>query len=150
MAGAIFLGVLAGLVVLICTIVCAVRHCQDGAGSAKVGGGGGVSSPAGKQEALLNKNKNKDDVDVVVAVPHQPGGAAGKRGPEPSDGDVDLCAICKARLADASWGRCRRLRPCGHVYHADCISLWLQRKWICPVCRAAVAMSRTEILDAVV
>jgi len=141
MAGAIFLGVLAGLVVL-CTIICAVRHCQDGAGSAK--GGGGVSSAAGKQEALLNKNKD----DVVVAVPQQPGGASGQRGPEPSDGDVDVCAICKARLADASWGRCRRLRPCGHVYHADCISLWLQRKWICPVCRAAVAMSRTEILDA--
>ena len=141
MAGAIFLGVLAGLVVL-CTIICAVRHCQDGAGSAK---GGGVSSAAGKQEALLNKNKD----DVVVAVPHQPGGA-GQRGPEPSDGDVDLCAICKARLADATWGRRRRLRPCGHVYHADCIRLWLQRKWICPVCRAAVAMSRTEILDAMV
>jgi hypothetical protein len=128
---------------VLCTIFWAARRCQDGAGSAK---GSGVSSAAGKQEALLNKNKD----DVVVTVPQQPGGAAGQRAPEPSDGDVDLCAICKARLADASWGRRRRLRPCGHVYHADCISLWLQRMWICPVCRAAVAMSRTEILGAMV
>ncbi|OEL19833.1 hypothetical protein BAE44_0019152 [Dichanthelium oligosanthes] len=146
----IYLGVVAGLVAL-CAVVWAVCRCsQDG--SKEGGVGGGVSSATGKHEVLLNK-KNKD---AVVAVPQQVRGGAGgqQRGANPpgddNGGDVELCAICKARLAEAGWGPCRRLRPCGHVFHADCIDLWLQRKWICPVCRAGVVVSRTEIVDAMV
>ncbi|XP_037409665.1 RING-H2 finger protein ATL56-like [Triticum dicoccoides] len=60
-----------------------------------------------------------------------------------------LCAICKGPLA-AGGGRCRRLRACGHVYHAECVDLWLQRKPICPLCRAGVVLSRTDIVDAIV
>ena len=60
-----------------------------------------------------------------------------------------LCAICKGPLA-AGGGRCRRLRACGHVYHAECVDLWLQRKPICPLCRASVVLSRTDIVDAIV
>lgn len=25
--------------------------------------------------------------------------------------------------------------PCGHIYHYQCIYMWLNRKAICPVCR---------------
>lgn len=60
-----------------------------------------------------------------------------------------LCAICKGPLA-VGGGRCRRLRACGHVYHAECVDLWLQRKPICPLCRAGVVLSRTDIVDAIV
>ncbi|KAF7031383.1 hypothetical protein CFC21_042721 [Triticum aestivum] len=60
-----------------------------------------------------------------------------------------LCAICKGPLA-VGGGRCRRLRACGHVYHAECVDLWLQRKPICPLCRASVVLSRTDIVDAIV
>ncbi|KAL6614266.1 hypothetical protein ACP70R_036536 [Stipagrostis hirtigluma subsp. patula] len=121
----ILLGVLAA-VAIICVVFWAVRRAagRRGVDGAKGGGGGDR-----KQEGLLNK-------DVV-----------GGKTPEPSKGEVQPCPICKARL---DGGRCRRLRPCGHVYHAECIDLWLQRKWICPVCRAGVQMSRTEIIDAMV
>ncbi|CAO2166855.1 unnamed protein product [Urochloa humidicola] len=143
------IGAIAGVVVL-CAVIWAVCCCccRDGAKD----GGGGVTSAAGKHEGLLNKRKD----EVVVAVP-QPVGGGGfqQRGPDPDaagdgeGGEAELCAICKARLAEG-WGGCRRLRPCGHAYHADCIGLWLQRRWICPVCRASVAVSPTEIMDAMV
>ena len=146
---AIPLGVLAGIGAL-GAVIWAARCC---CAAAKEPGGGGGASATGKHEGLLNKSKD----DVAVAVGPQPGGGGGEqqRGPGPDpwgDGDVELCAICKARLAEAEagWGGRRRLRPCGHVYHADCIGLWLQRRWTCPVCRADVLVSATEIMDAMV
>lgn len=133
------LGAIVGAVVLCAVIYAVCRCCRDAEK------GAGVSSATGKHEGLLNKSK-----DVVVAVPEQSGGDQ-QRGPDPgADGDVELCAICKARLAEEGWGGCRRLRPCGHVYHADCIGLWLQRRWVCPVCRAVVAVSPTEIMGTTV
>ncbi|KAG2592623.1 hypothetical protein PVAP13_5NG566400 [Panicum virgatum] len=147
---AIPLGVLACIGAL-GAVIWAARCC---CAAAKEPGGGGGASATGKHEGLLNKSKD----DVAVAVGPQPGGGGGgeqQRGPGPGpggDGDVELCAICKARLAEAEagWGGRRRLRPCGHVYHTDCISLWLQRRWTCPVCRADVLISATEIMDAMV
>ncbi|CAM0883043.1 unnamed protein product [Alopecurus aequalis] len=59
-----------------------------------------------------------------------------------------LCAICKGLLAGGE--KCRRLRVCGHVYHAECVDAWLKRKKICPLCRATVEVSRTDIVDAMV
>ncbi|KAM0852264.1 hypothetical protein ACQ4PT_051864 [Festuca glaucescens] len=59
-----------------------------------------------------------------------------------------LCAICKGLLAGGE--KCRRLRVCGHVYHAECVDPWLRRKTICPLCRAKVEVSRTDIVDAIV
>ncbi|KAM0830507.1 hypothetical protein ACQ4PT_066160 [Festuca glaucescens] len=58
-----------------------------------------------------------------------------------------LCAICKGLLAGGE--KCRRL-VCGHVYHAECVDPWLRRKTICPLCRAKVEVSRTDIVDAMV
>ncbi|CAL4973388.1 unnamed protein product [Urochloa decumbens] len=135
------IGVIAAVAVLCAAIwaVCRCCCCRDGVK------GGGVSYAAGnRHEGLLNKNKDA----VAVAVP-QPGGGGGfqQQGP-PEQGEAEVCAICKARLAEGGWGGCRRLRPCGHAYHAVCIGLWLQRRWVCPVCRASVAVSPTEIMDA--
>ncbi|RLN25646.1 E3 ubiquitin-protein ligase EL5-like [Panicum miliaceum] len=143
------LGVFAGIGA-IAAVIWAVSCC---CAAAKEGGGGvGVASPTGKHEGLLNKSKG----DVAAGLGPQPGRGGGgqqQRGPGPDtggDGDVEVCAICKAQLADAGWGGGRRLRPCGHVYHADCIGLWLQRKWTCPVCRDDVLVSPAEIMDAMV
>ncbi|RLM94094.1 E3 ubiquitin-protein ligase EL5-like [Panicum miliaceum] len=135
------LGVFAGIGV-IGAVICAAA--KEGRGVVV------VASPTGKHEGLLNKSKG--DVAAGLGGPQPGGGAGQQRGPDPGDdGDVEVCcAICKARLAEAGWGGRRRLRPCGHVYHADCIGLWLQRKWTCPVCRADVLVSPTEIMDAMV
>uniref|UniRef100_A0A0E0JQF3 RING-type domain-containing protein n=1 Tax=Oryza punctata TaxID=4537 RepID=A0A0E0JQF3_ORYPU len=113
----IFLAVVV-LIAAICAIFwtarCAIgRRCEVAA------------DPNGKHQGLLNKEEV-----VILDV-----AATEARG----DDDVALCAICKGRLVVADGGQqCRRLRPCGHVYHAECIGLWLQRGTTCPVCRAVV------------
>ncbi|KAK3162323.1 hypothetical protein QOZ80_1BG0088200 [Eleusine coracana subsp. coracana] len=143
----IVLGVLAGVALLgaILWAACctAERHDSGGGASSEV-----VVHGDGKREGLLNKDA------VVIAVVPPPGGQQGQS-PEAavdnSSSDAALCAICKGRLmGQGVEGPCRRLRPCGHVYHAECIDLWLQRKWICPLCRAGVVVSRTETIDAMV
>ncbi|CAO2182500.1 unnamed protein product [Urochloa humidicola] len=136
------IGVIAGVGAL-CAAIWAVCRCccrRDGAKEEGVRGGGGVSPAAGKQEGLLNKSQ-----DAAAVVPQQQRGPGGGEG-----GEAEACAICKARLAEEGWGGWRRLRPCGHAFHAVCIGLWLQRRWVCPVCRASVAVSPTEIVDAMV
>ncbi|XP_039851821.1 E3 ubiquitin-protein ligase CIP8-like [Panicum virgatum] len=113
----------------------------------------GVIACIGALGAVICASKDSAAAAAVGRPQQGGGGGQQQRGPGPDpwgDGDVELCAICKARLAEAGWGGRRRLRPCGHVYHADCIGLWLQRRWTCPVCRADVLLSPTEIMDAMV
>uniref|UniRef100_A0A0E0C9L5 RING-type E3 ubiquitin transferase n=1 Tax=Oryza meridionalis TaxID=40149 RepID=A0A0E0C9L5_9ORYZ len=97
-----------------------------------------AADPNGERQGLLNKEEVVI-IDVAAAT-------------EARGDDVALCAICKGRLAvafaDGGGQPCRRLRPCGHVYHAECIGLWLQRGTTCPVCRADVVASRNEIVGA--
>ncbi|KAM3397180.1 RING-H2 finger protein ATL29 [Capsicum galapagoense] len=44
------------------------------------------------------------------------------------------CAICLVEFEDDSL--LRLLTSCNHVYHQDCIDLWLESHKTCPVCRA--------------
>ncbi|KAI5003443.1 hypothetical protein ZWY2020_030603 [Hordeum vulgare] len=123
----IVLGVVALVVVVVLAVAWAVRCAvaRRRAEEAKEAVGVGVGA------GLLDKEA------VAVAVEVE-----AKR-------EEPLCAICKGPLA-VGGGRCRRLRACGHVYHAECVDLWLQRKPICPLCRAGVVLSRTDIVDAIV
>lgn len=55
-----------------------------------------------------------------------------------------LCSIC----LDGSTGpgeEWRALR-CGHQYHLDCISNWLQKRLCCPVCRDNLCSPKATIL----
>ncbi|XP_051221855.1 RING-H2 finger protein ATL66-like [Lolium perenne] len=93
-------------------------------------------------------------IAVVAAIVWAVRCAIARRGAESSHAKEGLlnkealCAICKGLLAGGE--KCRRLRVCGHVYHAECVDPWLRRKTICPLCRAKVEVSRTDIVDAMV
>ncbi|XP_062223917.1 RING-H2 finger protein ATL56-like [Phragmites australis] len=61
----------------------------------------------------------------------------------PGDRDTSLpphlCAVClEAARAGERW---RALPACGHAFHAACVDRWLAKSPVCPVCRAAVAVS---------
>lgn len=47
------------------------------------------------------------------------------------------CAVC---LNDIIGGEnSRKLPKCGHVFHVECVDLWLKCNWTCPLCRRQVS-----------
>lgn len=52
------------------------------------------------------------------------------------------CAVC---LGVIRVGAMVKLLPaCGHVYHRDCIDLWLSSRCTCPLCRCRVGAPSSE------
>ena len=43
------------------------------------------------------------------------------------------CSICQDSIIPADV--CRKLIPCGHTYHKNCIDQWFNRSVVCPTCR---------------
>ena len=52
------------------------------------------------------------------------------------------CAICMAEFQTGSL--VKKLPPCGHVFHCDCIDSWLRVRKTCPICRAEVHVEAKE------
>ncbi|KAF3790021.1 E3 ubiquitin-protein ligase [Nymphaea thermarum] len=46
-----------------------------------------------------------------------------------------VCAVCMEEFAS---GACGKMMPCSHVYHQECIALWLAEDGSCPLCRCRV------------
>nr|XP_011463700.1 PREDICTED: uncharacterized protein LOC105351376 [Fragaria vesca subsp. vesca] len=51
---------------------------------------------------------------------------------------ISVCSICKDEFAEGSGDQLITLLPCAHHFHADCISQWLERSHLCPLCRYAL------------
>lgn len=47
----------------------------------------------------------------------------------------DGCAICLDELAD---GSDVSILPCYHIFHPECIDMWLSRENLCPLCKVNV------------
>ena len=56
--------------------------------------------------------------------PHEHGGAAVQ------------CVVCLGEVGDGA--RVKRLPPCRHLFHQQCINAWLHGHSTCPVCRRGV------------
>jgi hypothetical protein len=54
------------------------------------------------------------------------------------DNDDGDCAVCMAEFSTGSL--VKKLPPCGHVFHCDCIDSWLRVRKTCPICRAEVVV----------
>ncbi|KAL6629614.1 hypothetical protein ACP70R_029379 [Stipagrostis hirtigluma subsp. patula] len=67
---------------------------------------------------------------------------------EHPDGAAVDCAVC---LGEVEKGETvRRLPVCQHVFHKECIDLWLRAHATCPICRSGVLPARRERLPEVV
>lgn len=46
-----------------------------------------------------------------------------------------ICAICLDALAIA---KVRKLKPCKHEFHTECITSWAKIKSVCPLCKGPI------------
>ncbi|KAJ4794680.1 hypothetical protein LUZ62_045926 [Rhynchospora pubera] len=59
-----------------------------------------------------------------------------QKGKEYEDGDEpDECTVCLGELEEGE--QVRVLPRCKHLFHVDCIDMWLRSNSTCPVCRAS-------------
>ncbi|CAN8246798.1 unnamed protein product [Cochlearia groenlandica] len=56
-------------------------------------------------------------------------------GIEPGQGEL-VCIVCLNEYKEDE--TLRLVVPCAHVFHADCIDIWLSYRSTCPICRADV------------
>jgi hypothetical protein len=64
---------------------------------------------------------------------------------EDDEDDDENCTICFAPLLDGD--RVGAL-PCDHIFHAECLKTWLQRRNVCPLCQKKdVATPRFDEVD---
>ncbi|KAF7456536.1 E3 ubiquitin-protein ligase RNF128 [Cryptosporidium felis] len=47
----------------------------------------------------------------------------------------DNCIICLNDFTSSEMARCL---PCNHVFHEDCIDMWLLRNAVCPLCQVSI------------
>jgi hypothetical protein len=68
-----------------------------------------------------------------VALSALPTFAYERKGADPEAGNADMCSVC---LEDVQAGdMVRRLPSCRHLFHAECVDMWLHSHRTCPVCR---------------
>ncbi|KAD6795145.1 hypothetical protein E3N88_06041 [Mikania micrantha] len=53
---------------------------------------------------------------------------------------LGVCTVCLESL----YSSCKQA-PCGHLYHADCITQWLLFRNSCPICRSKVLGHREKV-----
>ncbi|KAJ1393554.1 Zinc finger, RING-type [Sesbania bispinosa] len=53
----------------------------------------------------------------------------------------DICSVCMEGFdRHNKSGEGNKRVPCGHVYHSNCITMWLQRCNSCPLCRRHISL----------
>jgi len=45
------------------------------------------------------------------------------------------CSICLSAL---NTNTCRQIKKCKHIFHKDCIDIWLLKHFNCPLCRVKI------------
>ncbi|KAG6584631.1 hrd1-like protein [Phytophthora cinnamomi] len=61
-----------------------------------------------------------------------------ERFPNPTEEELQetdrTCIICREEMTPDA---CKKL-PCSHIFHVDCLKMWVQRQQTCPTCRSII------------
>ena len=112
----------ASSLIVLTVAVCFRRAISNGyaAAAAAANGGAGAAAVSGRDRCGLAPS-------ALSAIPM----LAYRRG-----AGWAQCAICLAVVRDGE--TVRRLPACGHLFHVECIDLWLRSHATCPLCRRDV------------
>ena len=80
---------------------------------------------------ILHKHHNKQSKHALKRSPKAP---ANPFGPfSGSQYEQDMCSICFTSFNQMSF--VVQMPSCGHLFHHNCIKMWLDKNPICPICR---------------
>ncbi|CAL5059166.1 unnamed protein product [Urochloa decumbens] len=144
-AGAIFFATFAVFYTSVCLLLCLRFYAElrrppwprrRSAAPAAARSSGAAGAVAGREmsHALRDRPAAPRSAEVRAAL------AAGRVPSYEHLGDGD-CAVCLGELKGET---VRRLRACQHVFHMECIDLWLRAHATCPVCRSGVLTEEPE------
>nr|CAB3470608.1 unnamed protein product [Digitaria exilis] len=81
-------------------------------------------------------NRGAEDLHVGVDVTKLPEHAYTQSSRRRSSGDAAQCSVCLGAVKPGEM--VRRLPLCRHLYHVECIDMWLASHATCPLCRSDV------------
>ncbi|WOL14541.1 hypothetical protein Cni_G23321 [Canna indica] len=84
------------------------------------------------------------DPAAIAALPTHTYRTQGSKGDHEGGGSAE-CAICLSAVEEEELVRV--LPSCKHIFHVDCIDMWLGSHSTCPVCRAAVEPPPAATVD---
>lgn len=78
------------------------------------------------------------DESVIRSIPIFRFSKREKEGPERENSFVE-CAVCLSEFQEQE--KLRVIPNCGHLFHIDCIDVWLQNNANCPLCRTSISLA---------
>ncbi|KAJ1278769.1 hypothetical protein BS78_04G104200 [Paspalum vaginatum] len=121
---------------------CVLSRCADRDGAAAAALPTTTTATPMPARAACGRGLVDAAIDALPAFAYAHARPAGKcRGAVAEGGSKSgrraLCAVC---LEDVEAGEMvRQLPACGHLFHVECIDMWLHSHATCPLCRSDVA-----------
>jgi hypothetical protein len=95
--------------------------------------------PAGALSRTCRVGLTKAAIDALPTFAYAPSTGAEGAG-DVESGSGELCSVCLEDLAGGEM--VRRLPACEHLFHVECIDMWLHSHTTCPVCRCDLSPPR--------
>ncbi len=100
-----------------------------------------VSTP----ETVATCDDYEDNQEVKEAVDIEQSIKESKESLVDEDEDESYdCTICLASVDD---GDKVGILPCSHIFHAECLAQWIQRRNVCPLCQTAEIASPRAVVE---
>lgn len=100
-----------------------------------------VSTP----ETVATCDDYEDNQEVKETVDIEQSNKESKDNLVDEDEDESFdCTICLASVDD---GDMVGILPCSHIFHAECLAQWIQRRNVCPLCQTAEIASPRAVVE---
>lgn len=95
----------------------------------------------------LNRGLDESAIRAIPIFKFKKRDAVAGEGEEDGDKSSQECSVCLNEFQEDE--KLRIIPNCCHVFHIDCIDIWLQGNANCPLCRTSVACDASFPLDLI-